>query len=60
MLCKSLYTFWEKRADFSEKVSFFQESRRKSRGFVQKLKKEDFVSLEAIVSDSFEKTLEID
>jgi hypothetical protein len=55
-----LYTFWEKRADFSEKVSFFQESRRKSRGFVQKLKKEDFVSLEAIVSDSFEKTLEID
>jgi len=56
----SLYTFWEKRVDFSKKVSFFQESRRKSRGFVEKLEKEDFLSLEAFVSDSFEKTLEID
>ena len=56
----SLYAFLQKRLDFTKKISFFQQSYRKSEGFVSKLENEDLILLEVHVSDNFHKTLEID
>ena len=56
----SLYTFLQKRVDFATKISFFQQSDRKSEGFVRKLENEDIILLETEVSNNYHKTLEID
>ena len=56
----TLYTFLQKRVDFATKISFFQQSHRKSEGFVRKLENEDIILLETKVSNNYYKTLEID
>tara|TARA_Y100000768_G_scaffold388170_1_gene382595 strand:+ start:2091 stop:2789 length:699 start_codon:yes stop_codon:yes gene_type:complete len=56
----SLYSFWNKRLDFDKKISFSQESERKSRGFVQKLVNDDFITIQTFVSSHYTKTIEID
>ena len=56
----TIYPFLSKRLDFSNKISFSQESLRKSEGFVTKIENEDYIAIETNVSPYTMKTIEID
>lgn len=56
----SLHDFWKNRINFNIKVNFSQESKRKSKGFVEKLINENSIMLSTFVSSYHSKILEID